>query len=400
MDTELISEDELDYRLHKCDPVNRAAVGSETFRAAVADMQRNIESSAQKEAPSKSAGRPVYRRRWVTLGATTAAVAVASLVGVETLTGNGAGAGLPLAVPPAAAAQLNEVARTAAAQPTPSAGQWEYLAVKNEVTATFSAGSARVAYTATQTQQSWTAPTRNDTYGPGRGRNTNDSFSFLTPQDRATYRAHKSAFDADGLGETMTPGVVQDQMSSGDGGQLPVWETSPTSDPQTLLTEIWHQYVSEASSGPGAITGNLAAQWSGALWKELNLLFLNSTSAQLRSTGYAALAYVPGVKVLGDQKDQLGRSGIALSYNEPGNTSIQTLIVSPSTGNALEEDLTFKSAHDGLPAGTVWQRLIFLQRAVVDSDTSLPGGGNEPFAAGSQTTTAPAPQTTTTASQG
>ncbi len=153
MDTELISEEELDYRLHKCDPVNRAAVGSESFRAAVADMQRNIESSAQKEAPSNSAGRPVSRRRWVTLGAATAAVAVASLVGVETLTGGSGGAGLPLAVPPAAAAQLNEVAHATAGQATPSAGQWEYLEFKTEHTGTATVAGSTVQYTQTETEQ-------------------------------------------------------------------------------------------------------------------------------------------------------------------------------------------------------------------------------------------------------
>ncbi len=70
-------------------------------------MQRTIEPGAQREAPSHFAQRLLYRHRWVTLGAAAAAVAIASLVGVEALTGGGTGhADLPLAVPPAAAAQL------------------------------------------------------------------------------------------------------------------------------------------------------------------------------------------------------------------------------------------------------------------------------------------------------
>jgi hypothetical protein len=412
----MLSDEELDHllsRASRTQPVDRAALDDARVLAALASLRHDIESGKHLQGPTKLRMRRFYRRRWVTLGAATAAVAVASLVGVETLTGEGGGAGLPLAVSPAAAAQLNGVAHAAAGQAMPGAGQWEYLEVKNEATATVSARNAVVAYSSTQTQQSWIAPAQGDTDSAVRGRDTNDGFSFLTPQDQATYLANKSAFDAGAVGQAMASGVTQDKLFPSDGGQLPVWETSPTSDPQTLIAEIWKQFVSE-HSGPGVVTGDLNAQRPGALWTVLNNLLLDSTSAQLRSTAYAAIAYVQGAKVLGNATDQLGRSGIEISFREIGNNFRQTLIVSPTTGDPLEYDMTLESIAGGLPAtyallpiGTVVQRLIFLQRAVVNSDTALPNGGSQPIAAPTPTTTAPtqttttsAAQTTTTAAQG
>jgi hypothetical protein len=411
----MLSDEELDHllgRASRTQPVDRAALDDARVLAALASLRHDIESGEHLQGPSKLRMRRFYRRRWVTLGAATAAVAVASLVGVETLTGEGGGAGLPLAVSPAAAAQLNGVAHAAAGQAMPGAGQWEYLEVKNEATATVSARNAVVAYTSTQTQQSWIAPVQGNTDSPVRGRDTNDSFSFLTPQDHATYLANKPAFDAGAVGQAMANGVTLDKIYPSDDGELPVWETSPTRDPQTLIAEIWKQFVSE-HSGPGVVTGDLNAQRPAALWTALNYLLLDSTSAQLRSTAYAALAYVQGAKVLGNATDQLGRSGIEISFRG-GNDFRQTLIVSPRTGDPLEYDMTLESTAGGLPPtyallpiGTVVQRLIFLQRAVVNSDTALPSGGSQPVAPPTPTTTAPTqttttspPQSTTTAAQG
>jgi hypothetical protein len=420
----MLSEAELDQLLRRTSrtrPVDRGALNDAGVQEALASLRHDIESGAHHERPSKLGMRSVFRRRWVTLGAATAAVAVTSLIGVETLTGGGGG--LPLVVPPAAAAQLNGVARAAAAQPTPAAGQFEYLAVKVEGIATIQAGNPTdqgtnpagyptVAYTGTQTVQNWIAPDGDIT----RQRTIGDSFSFLTPQDKATYLAHQSAFDATFLGHgPMVIGVREDKTSPDRGRSQPVWDTSPPSDPQTLINELWSQFVSaHKQSLPTGLTrrqaaqaaASMAAQRPSILWTDLSDLLLNSTPAQLRSTAYAALTYVPGTRVVGNETDQLGRSGIAISWTGHGPGYDETLIVSPSTGDLLEEDDTFTKAADGLPAGTVASREIFLQRAIVNSDTALPGGGTQPLASASQTTTTAtdatttATETTTTAAQG
>jgi hypothetical protein len=152
--------------------------------------------------------------------------------------------------------------------------------------------------------------------------------------------------------------------------------TSPPSDPEKLITEIWNQYVS-ATGGPHQ--PGLKAERPEVLWDSLTGLLLSSTSARLRATAYSALAYVPDTTVLGSKTDQLGRSGIAISFTHDSTGTTQTLIVSPATGDLLELDRTQKRDADGMRAGTVIQRELFLRRAIVAAAVALPGGGYQPL---------------------
>jgi hypothetical protein len=58
------------------------------------------------------------------------------------------------------------------------------------------------------------------------------------------------------------------------------------------------------------------------------------------------------------------------------------MIVSPSTGYLLEDDSTFSAKSKG---GASSERDVYLQRGVVNSITAVPGGGNEPFTAATET---------------
>jgi hypothetical protein len=354
----------LDRQLASANAVSRVALDDEDVGAALIALRRVLESGDRLDAPLAPPREPFRRRRWATLGAITAVIGVALLVGVELVPGGAGSAGFPLAVPPAAAAELDRVAHAAALQAVPGPGQWEYLETEYVATSTFSHKKWTVADTDTQTTQTWFQHVIGD--GPSRLRTTNNSFSFLTGQDRATYLAHKAGFDSGGLNGFMTGAPVEDQMSSGDGTRLPVWATSPTSNPRRLASEIG----------------------STNLWSALTELLSQSTSSKLRSTAYAALAYVKGAKVLGGRKDHLGRSGIEITYRPPGDDFLLTLIVSPSTGDPLESDMTLESRGGALPStysllpiGTVVERDIFLKRAIVATDTALPDGGNQPFRA-------------------
>jgi hypothetical protein len=387
----MLSESELDDRLSRSNPANRAALEDEGVRAALVSVQRSVESRASAEPPPRSVRGATYRRRWVLSGVVAVFVAVVTLVGVQALTGGNRSSGLPFAVPSAAASQLNKVARAAAGQSTPAVGQWEYLAVKMESTQTISAAGARIAFADTATIQSWTA-----TDGVERQRVTGRRFSFLSPRDKAAYLAHEAAFDAYlhsyllGFGPTST-GTIQDQMFPSPHTRAPTWETAPPSDPHALLNELWHQYRSvnpHQATDPhmNGLKVTLNALRSGVSWGELSQVLLSSTSAKLRSRAYAALAYVSGTKVLGHQTDQLGRPGIAISRTEDDDLRKQTLIVSPSTGDLLERDETLTSRRDvhGIPTATLTAHEIYLQRSIVNSDTALPGGGNQPFVPSSQ----------------
>ncbi len=417
MDREMLSENELDYRLHKSNPVSRAALEDEGVRAALASVRRSVESGAHRDAPSHLVRRPVYRRRWITLGAATTALAVASLVGVETLTGGTGSSGLPLAVSPAAAAQLGKVARAAAGQLTPGPGQLEYLAYKSEITADLSFGNASVDFTYDQTLQDWDAP---KLAGEGRERITSDGISFATPQDQANYLANKSAFesefsksdDADfPAGNTTAPGLLYD------------WVYPPRGPKEdgSFSSQLQKDVVAgtERPSGPQALLADLTASLDAQpedLWAGLFTILRDSTNAQLRATAYQALSYVPGTKVLGNRTDQLGRPGVAIQFTSGyANSGTDTIIVSPTTGYLLEDE------HPApIPNGTASEREVYLQRGIVNSDTTLPGGGSQPLTSATQTvglttgtmkptlqtttsqsttstpqTTTPAPQTTT-----
>lgn len=345
MNSSMLSDDELDRLLSEASwtrPVNPAAGDAERVDAALADLWQTIGSSGARQARSRSTARPVYRRRLAAVGVAAAAVGVASLVGVNSLTGGSGGGNLPLAVSPAAAAQLERVAHAAAAQPGLSAGQWEYV----EITSQTSRPGNR---TETEMDQHW--------YGAN-----------------GTYRERLTV---DG---TTTTDVVQPLAPvTGVNG------TSPTGDPQTLLSEI--SAAAHQGTSPVSPASNPYYFWSA-----LQNVLLTSTSTQLRATAFAALSYVPGTKVLGSQTDSLGRTGTAIS-SPTGSDQQVTIIVSPSTGHILESYDTLTAPWGGSPAGTVLVRATYTHQGVVDADTALPGGGSQPLPASSAPETAPATST-------
>lgn len=364
----MLSEEEIERRLRRANPVNRAALDDEGVGEALVAVRRRVQRS--RPAPPRPAARTGYRRRWVTAGVAVAAVGVASLVGVEGLTGESGGSGLPLAVSPAAAAQLNRLAHAASGQAGLSAGQWLYADATNRITGSQSAGGTTVTYSFTQRNQDWIG-----TGGEERTRATNSDFAFATPQDQAAYEADKNAFPALQL-ETIS-GVLSDDVVHVTQAQQEFWQTSPTSDAQTLISDISSQSAAAlGKNNPTTASGELDPV---LLWSDLSNILTSSASAQLRSTAYAALAYVPDTKILGNQTDELGRPGVAISFTDPNPTNpIVTLIVDPSNGDLLEYEETLQQSEGTLPAGTMTTRETFDPPAVVSSNTTLPDGSTLP----------------------
>lgn len=330
---------------------------------------------------------------WLTLRAGVLAAAVVALVVVLAsgmrlgFTRAGAkGANVSLAVPHAAELQLDRVAYVASVREMPAASQWEYLAIKLESTGTATVdstpvlgggglsygGGVTVAYHDTQIEQNWFA-----TDGDARQRITNESFSFLTPQDRARYLAHKGTFKRTGQIPSfmLAKAVFEDRHFPSHDSSQPNWATWPPADARKLIDEIWAQFLS-ADNGP---TSGLVSRRPAVLWDALTEILLSSTSAQLRATAYRALAYVPYTSVLGERADQRGRTGMAIYFTDGDGETNDTLIVSPTTGDLLELDQATKSKANGVPAGTVISREIFLQRAIVKTSTALPNGHVIPY---------------------
>jgi hypothetical protein len=397
LNTDMLSESELDARLHRANPISRTALDNENIHAALASTLRDLESDARPKATSRSLRRSSYRRRWATFGAAMATAGVASLVGVETLTGGAGGAGLPLAVTPAAAAQLGRVAHAAAAQAAPGAGQFEYIATEIESAGDPSFRGASVNFTYDDTEQSWAGPIPID---ESRDRMTSTGVSFASAQDRANYLANKSAFDTRFANSLVT----SDPTASGLIGDW-LYPTRGRKDEGTLTplqSEIFNG--TERPGSPQELLHDLTLYFDGEpsdLWSGLITILRNATNAQLRATAYQAFAYVPGTTMLGNQKDQLGRAGAAIQFTDHADGWTETVIVSPTTGYLLQDESSYSNSAPGLTS----QRTIYLQRTIVNSVTALPDGNSQPFTAASETvnmpkgTERPTLQTTTSASQ-
>jgi hypothetical protein len=91
---------------------------------------------------------------------------------------------------------------------------------------------------------------------------------------------------------------------------------------------------------------------------------------QLRATLYRALALVPGVQLLGDVKDRLGRDAIGVAYTE--HTGLrQELLFDPQTAEVLNEREVVVHPVQGLRAavGTAVEDIVYTKRAVTDATT-------------------------------
>jgi hypothetical protein len=346
----MLSDEELDDLLSlagETRPVSRAALDDESVRDALDDAWHRTESNAARRKAPRRARRRVHWRELAGAGITAVVVGVASLIVAEGLTGGAGSAGLSLAVSPAAAAQLNRVAYVAAAQPGLSAGQWQYVERTSQEHAANSSGVVRV--------QDWFAAN-----GVERER---VSLAGAVTSDHV--------FTNPGQGYAPTPGVNL---------------ATPPSDVHTLLSDI---------AGSTLFAGRSPADDPDGYWTVLTNVLLRSPSPQLRSLAFTALKYLPGVTVLANQTDQLGRAGTAFSIAEGGGTN--TIIVSPSTGELLESYDRKPFEFNGSPAGAVVERITYTRQTVVSSDTALPGGGTQPLTASEPTTTTPvtAPGTST-----
>jgi hypothetical protein len=371
MDTHPISEDELDYRLKTNDPVRRAALDDETVRAALVSIRGAVEARTSQQRSPRATPQRHLRRRWAVAGATLGVIAAASLVGIETTSGRSSS--FPLAMQSAAAAQVDKLAQAAANDSWPGAGQWLYVTFKDEETGVVTVGGTSVQYTQTKTQQNWVAPDRTV-----RNRIVGDGLSFPNQQAQAAYQANQAAFDSQVGSST---GVLEDDVNPNDDAEQ-VWETQPPTDPQTLLTEMWAYELAGPAAESDPTSPALLADRPGYLWNTLvGTLFTTTPSSQLAVTAYRALAYVPGVQVLGTQTDSLGRSGVAISFDNQSGHYEQTLIISQSTGQLLQDQVTPTTtpSTDGGPPDSTQSRYVFLQRAIVASSTTLPDGGSQPL---------------------
>jgi hypothetical protein len=89
---------------------------------------------------------------------------------------------------------------------------------------------------------------------------------------------------------------------------------------------------------------------------------------QLRATLYRALALVPGVQLLGEVHDRLGRAAIGVAFTEHTGMR-QELLLDPETAEVLNERQVVAHRVQGIRAavGTAVEDIVYTKRAVTDA---------------------------------
>lgn len=296
--------------------------------------------------------RKVQRRRRVALagGVAAAGVSIAGVLGFHTA-----------AAPQSALArQMNQLAHVAAGQAwtgIPGPGQYLYTASQSLTKSDTMGNDKECTVSQVQHRQIWIA-----TDGAGAIEETNDGSQFTSAADRAVCA---SAFN-------ITDPAAQDNSWStrfpAGGLSLPTndWKSLST-DPRTLLKQV-HQ----RDGGP-----NLPAEWFENV---SDFLRESDVPAAIRAALYQATALIPGVKLLGQQSDPTGQTGLGVAYYADGQPTHE-LIFDQQSGRLLAEEYFDKS-------GKLTEWTAYTKQRIVNSVPDYPlEPPNPPSSSG--TTTAP-----------
>jgi hypothetical protein len=309
----------------------------------IEELARTIE--AERAGPPRRG-----RRRWaVAAGVAAAAVAIAVAVPAMLPGGHPGGA------PNAAAAALLRAARVAATQestPLPSPGQYVYTKTEAVYESDWAdVGPNHDQYFSVLTpvvREAWIG-----TDGSGRLLETNGTPTFLTEHDRSVWLA---------AGRPDLGGNKTHDESYRPGGLFYLDLTKLPTDPGELRTMIEERKVEGGPPGDAetfTIIGDL----------------LRETYAppELRAALYQIASELPGVELIGNVKDPVGRDGIAVAY--PNDGILHELIFDPNTSALLAERTVITDpgqAHLQVSAGTVVGWAAYLASGIVDSTDQRP----------------------------
>jgi hypothetical protein len=307
--------------------------------------------------PFRAPQAPRTRRRWA-IATALATVSAALVLALPAIIPNGAPGG-----PQTAAARvLSHAALVAARQPTdpqPQPGQYVHTKSKSFGTMLWipGRGNANFFTTVPMTREAWIGPD-----GSGRIVTVEGEPTFPTPGDSAAWKASgMSLFRARSTDETFKPG----ELHYLDLANLPT-------DPVELGTLIENRKIEGGPPGDWetfAIIGDLLSE--------------TYTHPELRSALYQVVADLPGVELVGDVKDPIGRDGVAVAYTHAGARA--ELIFDPDTSQLLAEqevmvdpvaygvDIASEPGNTGVayaPPGKVIYSVVYLASGVVDNTST------------------------------
>lgn len=140
-------------------------------------------------------------------------------------------------------------------------------------------------------------------------------------------------------------------------------KTLPT-DPDALLKKIYRE-----TAGHGDSPDQEAFTTIGDLVREQLM------TPELTSALYRAAAKIPGVVLVDEAKDAVGRSGIAIARVDEKLAERTEWIFDKKSFTYLGERTVQIREADGIKAGTVTARTAVTERSVVDEMKLLPGTG-------------------------
>lgn len=295
-------------------------------------------------------------RRLALIGAAVAVAVLAGAIGVARLTGQEAveAAGPPEGSVPASVVQVAQgtteglsstvdrisVAAVKEKLPEPAPGQFIYI----------------------KSQVSWLSMSQNVDTGKNETyvQKLHPRQVWLSPDGRRGWLIEP------GNGTTSRDGITLDD----DGEALEPSIGSPsydylktlTTDPDELLRKIY-----EETEGQGNGPDQQAFTTIGDLVMEQVM------PAELTSALYRAAAKIPGVVVVDDTTDAVGRHGIAIARTDEAGGARTEWIFDPKTFSYLGERTVQMRDMEGVEAGTVTGHTAITERAVVDAMKELPG---------------------------
>lgn len=178
---------------------------------------------------------------------------------------------------------------------------------------------------------------------------------WVTPRDRENWIADGRHDTSAGAGEIHMGAIHRYYLGTERFTSAQLRAYDPT--PQELFDHL-RAHVGDAGQSPD---GEVFVQIADALRE-------SPQTPRLRATLYRALALVPGVQLLGDVHDRLGRAAIGVAFTE--HTGLrQELLLDPDTAEVLNERQVVAHPVQGLraSAGTAIEDIVYTKRAVTDA---------------------------------
>jgi hypothetical protein len=276
------------------------------------------------------------QRRRVFLPAAAGLAAAAGAVVIALV-----GVGKEAAVDPAAAAVLRDAAAKARVQKPLGRGRVLYVKSVDAYLSTW-ADRGHFSVLVPHVREIWQGP------DGGLLASSNGDPRFLSERDRQRWiAAGRPDLRGDRVGRT----------------------TLPRQEPSDLPADADALYARLEDEARGHSEGTHRQMFTrlGDYLRETNI------SPRQRAALYEVAARIPGVELIGQVRDPVGRQGVAVAMEHPSDGTRETLVIDPESGILLaEQRVTLAKNFYGYPAGTVIGHSTYLVTRMVEAVGARP----------------------------